>query len=44
VLSRASRDEQGLIDQALARGLEALPLLVAGQSQQAMQQLHTSQE
>ena len=42
VLSRASRHEQGLIDAALERALAVLPLIVGGQAQQAMQQLHTS--
>lgn len=44
VLSRASRSEQQQIDEALERGLEVLPLLVDGQSQQAMQRLHGSQK
>ena len=44
VLSRASRSEQQQIDDALERGLEVLPLLVEGQSQQAMQRLHGSQK
>lgn len=41
VLSRASSAEQALIDKALARGLAALPLLLDGASQTAMQQLHS---
>ena len=41
VLSRASRDEQGLIDAALERALDVLPQFVGGQMQQAMQQLHS---
>lgn len=41
VLSRASRQEQGLIDAALERALAVLPKIVAGQAQQAMQQLHS---
>jgi PTH1 family peptidyl-tRNA hydrolase len=44
VLSRASRAEQQLIDKALARGLAALPLLLDGASQAAMQQLHSQNE
>jgi PTH1 family peptidyl-tRNA hydrolase len=43
VLRRASKQEQAQIDQALERGLEALPLLVKGQSQQAMHQLHSGE-
>lgn len=41
VLSRATAPEQVLIDAALKRGLEAVPLLLAGATQKAMQQLHT---
>ena len=41
VLSRASRQEQGLIDAALERALAVLPQIVGGQAQQAMQQLHS---
>ena len=41
VLSRASRDEQGLIDAALERALDVLPQFVGGQQQQAMHQLHS---
>jgi len=41
VLSRASRQEQELIDAALLRALSVLPQVVGGQAQQAMQQLHS---
>jgi PTH1 family peptidyl-tRNA hydrolase len=43
VLSRASRQEQVLIDAALERALGVLPLIVGGQAQQAMQQLHSGE-
>lgn len=41
VLSRASAPEQALIDAALKRSLEILPLLLSGATQKAIQQLHT---
>jgi peptidyl-tRNA hydrolase, PTH1 family len=41
VLSRATAPEQLLIDAALKRGLEVLPLLLSGATQKAIQQLHT---
>ena len=44
VLSRASTDEQQLINAALARGLEAMPQFISGATQKAMQQLHTRGE
>jgi PTH1 family peptidyl-tRNA hydrolase len=44
VLSRASSDEQKLIDDALARGLAVMPQFIAGATQKAMQQLHTRGE
>jgi PTH1 family peptidyl-tRNA hydrolase len=44
VLSRASGDEQKLIDDALARGLAVMPQFIAGATQKAMQQLHTRGE
>ena len=44
VLSRASRQEQGLIDAALERALGVLPLIVGGQAQQAMHQLHSGEQ
>jgi PTH1 family peptidyl-tRNA hydrolase len=44
VLSRASGDEQKLIDDALARGLAVMPQFITGATQKAMQQLHTRGE
>jgi PTH1 family peptidyl-tRNA hydrolase len=44
VLSRASADEQPLIDAALVRGLEVMPQFISGATQKAMQQLHTRGE
>jgi peptidyl-tRNA hydrolase, PTH1 family len=41
VLSRASADEQLLIDASLRRVLEVTPQIVAGETQKAMQSLHT---
>jgi PTH1 family peptidyl-tRNA hydrolase len=41
VLSRASSEEQPLIDSALQRALEVAPLIVAGDTQKAMLTLHT---
>jgi PTH1 family peptidyl-tRNA hydrolase len=41
VLSRAGADEQSLIDTALQRALDVAPLVVAGETQKAMLQLHT---
>jgi PTH1 family peptidyl-tRNA hydrolase len=43
VLSRASRDEQALIDQALMRGVEVMSAFVSGNAQLAMQQLHSGE-
>jgi PTH1 family peptidyl-tRNA hydrolase len=44
VLSRASKGDQQQIDAALERGLDVLPLIISGQSQQAMQQLHSGEK
>jgi peptidyl-tRNA hydrolase, PTH1 family len=44
VLSRASSDEQKLIDEAMARGLAVMPQFMTGATQKAMQQLHTRGE
>ena len=44
VLSRASSDEQKLIDEAMARGLAVMPQFMAGATQKAIQQLHTRGE
>jgi PTH1 family peptidyl-tRNA hydrolase len=41
VLSRATADEQKLIDTALERALAIAPLMVAGETQKAMHTLHT---
>jgi peptidyl-tRNA hydrolase, PTH1 family len=41
VLSRASADEQVLIDAAVKRGLDVVPLIIGGETQKAMQSLHT---
>lgn len=41
VLSRATAAEQELIDAALLRALAVMPLLVGGETQKAMHQLHT---
>jgi peptidyl-tRNA hydrolase, PTH1 family len=41
VLERASRDEQTLIDDAVTRGIEAFPLIAAGELEAAMLRLHT---
>lgn len=41
VLGRASAAEQALIDEAVLRALAVAPLLVAGETQKAMQDLHT---
>jgi peptidyl-tRNA hydrolase, PTH1 family len=41
VLSRASADEQRLIDAAIKRALDVAPLILAGDTQKAMQALHT---
>jgi PTH1 family peptidyl-tRNA hydrolase len=44
VLSRASADEQALIDAALVRALEVVPVLLRDGGQKAMHQLHTRDE
>jgi PTH1 family peptidyl-tRNA hydrolase len=41
VLSRPSSVDQTAIDQAIDRGLEVVPLMVAGQMEVAMHKLHT---
>jgi len=42
VLGRASASDQQLIDAALLRAVEVMPLLVRGETQKAMHQLHTN--
>ncbi len=42
VLGRASATEQSLIDASLQCALEVMPLLVRGETQKAMHQLHTN--
>ncbi|MBZ0072925.1 MAG: aminoacyl-tRNA hydrolase [Thiohalobacteraceae bacterium] len=42
VLHRPSREEQELIDAAMARALEVMPLVVAGEFERAMHKLHTT--
>jgi len=42
VLHRPRREEQLLIDEALAHSLEAIPLMCTGQYEAAMMQLHTA--
>ncbi|MDA1107101.1 MAG: aminoacyl-tRNA hydrolase [Proteobacteria bacterium] len=42
VLQRAPAAEQKLLDDALADALNALPLIMSGELEKAMQQLHTS--
>ncbi|MGF1529661.1 MAG: aminoacyl-tRNA hydrolase [Candidatus Competibacterales bacterium] len=44
VLHRPSRDEQTLIDAAMAEALEAFPLLLQGQWQKAMNRLHRARD
>lgn len=41
VLKRAPAEEQQLIDSALAEALTTLPLIIHGEMEKAMQQLHT---
>lgn len=41
VLHRASREEQAQIDEAIDEALSALPLIVRGEMQQAMNRLHS---
>lgn len=41
VLHRPRKEEQPLIDESIARGLDIIPLLVAGKFEAAMMQLHT---
>lgn len=41
VLHRPRKDEQGLIDEAIARSIEILPRVVRGEFAEAMTQLHT---
>ncbi|CAN5892053.1 aminoacyl-tRNA hydrolase [soil metagenome] len=41
VLHRPRKEEQALIDEAIARALEIIPLMVAGEFAEAMLQLHT---
>ncbi|MES2069100.1 MAG: aminoacyl-tRNA hydrolase [Pseudomonadota bacterium] len=41
VLHRPRKEEQPLIDEAIARGLDIIPLLVEGKFDAAMMQLHT---
>lgn len=42
VLHRPRRDEQLLVDEAIARSLEVLPLLCEGKSEAAMMRLHSA--
>jgi len=42
VLHRPRKEEQALIDEAIARSLQVVPLLCAGQFEAAMMQLHTA--
>ena len=42
MLQRAPAAEQKLLDDALADALNALPLIMSGELEKAMQQLHTS--
>ncbi|MEJ0045344.1 MAG: hypothetical protein WDN04_03750 [Rhodospirillales bacterium] len=41
VLKRASREDQELIDDAIARGLAVLPQIADGELEAAMMKLHT---
>lgn len=43
VLNRADAGEQAQIDDAIGRGLDVMPLLLAGELQKATQQLHSEQ-
>ena len=42
VLHRPRKEEQPLIDEAIAKSLDVLPLIVEGQTAEAMTRLHTS--
>ncbi|MBC3812638.1 MULTISPECIES: aminoacyl-tRNA hydrolase [Undibacterium] len=42
VLHRPRKEEQPLIDEAIAKSLDVLPLMVEGQTAEAMTRLHTS--
>lgn len=42
VLNKPSKTERQLIDQALQKAVDALPLIIAGETAKAMQQLHTA--
>jgi len=42
VLHRPRKEEQPLIDEAIAKSLDVLPLMVAGDTAEAMTRLHTS--
>lgn len=42
VLHRPRKEEQALIDEAIARSLDAIPLLCEGKFEAAMMQLHTT--
>jgi PTH1 family peptidyl-tRNA hydrolase len=44
VLERASRDDQALIDDAIARSLELFPLIAKGDFEAAMLKLHTKKQ
>lgn len=44
VLHRPRKEEQGLIDEAIAKSLEVIPLLCEGRFDVAMKQLHTPQK
>lgn len=44
VLGNPARAERELIEQAIERGIEVLPLILDGEYQKAMTQLHTSHE
>jgi PTH1 family peptidyl-tRNA hydrolase len=39
---RPRKEEQPLIDEAIAKSLDVLPLMVEGQTAEAMTRLHTS--
>ena len=43
VLKPPQRDERDAIDAAIGRGLEVIPALVAGDTEQAMTALHTKE-
>lgn len=44
VLNRPSRDEQARIEDAITQGLQIIPLLLAGDTARAMQQLNTDKK